>query len=461
MSAARTRPLDSRILLIAYHFPPSAAVGGLRLSNFARCLRAFGGEAHVLTVRERDIDQIDRSRERGLDGITVHRSRVLPTIERMYEGIVKRARGSRRRSNAAAQPVAVATSPNGERTVSRPSRIKRWILSFLALPDRERGWVAPAVVRAISLIRRNRMGLIMTSCPPYSVHVIGLAVKRLTGVRWIADFRDPWMTTGSKRLFPTSALSLRVERWLERRVVQEADLVVFNVERLRNAYRNRYRDVSPDKLVFIPNAVSSTEARRRPTVPRYETFTLTYTGSLYLGRSPEPVFKAVARLVAEQRIRPEAVRVLLVGQCDTIEGVPTVQVARQYGLERQVEIRGAVPYEQAIEMVSRSHLALLFAPDLPFQIPAKVYDYLATGARILAIADDGGTADLVRDTGCGRAFSTHDVDAIAEFIESEMHRERDVEGEDAPWLARFDLQTLTAELVEHMSRVGTEAEVAG
>ena len=152
---------------------------------------------------------------------------------------------------------------------------------------------------------------------------------------------------------------------------------------------------------------------------------------------------------------------LLVGQCDTIEGVPTVQVARQYGLERQVEIRGAVPYEQAIEMVSRSHLALLFAPDLPFQIPAKVYDYLATGARILAIADDGGTADLVRDTGCGRAFSTHDVDAIAEFIESEMHRERDVEGEDAPWLARFDLQTLTAELVEHMSRVGTEAEVAG
>lgn len=448
---------EDRILLIAYHFPPSAAVGGLRVANFARCLRAYGWVPHVLTIRERDVTQIDRSREQGLDGIAVHHAAVWPTLERLYESVIRRVR-RRSQPSAEATPAVstsgTATTAPSERLVTR---LKRYVLSFLALPDRERGWVPSAVATAIAQIREHRIGWIMTSCPPYSAHIVGLAVKHLRRVKWIADFRDPWMTTGSKRLFPTSALSLRIERWLERRVIEDADLVVFNVERLRNAYRDRYRNVPADKLVFIPNAVSSVAVRERPPVAKHETFTLTYTGSLYLGRSPEPVFKALARLVEEGVLEPNGARLVLVGQCDTIDGVPTRDVARSYGLEGMVDVRGVVPYETAMEMVSRSHLALLFAPDLPFQIPAKVYDYLATGTRILAIADDGGTADLVRDTESGRAFSTHDVAGITEFIRAELTRGRPAEYRTAA-LARFDVETITAELVGYMGRVGAMAE---
>src|SRR4051794_4238022 len=75
------RQPENRILLIAYHFPPSAAVGGLRAANFARCLRAFGWEPRVLTIRETDVEQIDRSRERGVESIKVYRTAVWPTIE--------------------------------------------------------------------------------------------------------------------------------------------------------------------------------------------------------------------------------------------------------------------------------------------------------------------------------------------------------------------------------------------
>ena len=406
--------------------------------------------------------QIDRTRQRGLDSIVVDHAPVLLTIEKIYERILRRLR---RKSSGADNGVLVSQSTNGgARTKPRESfnaRMRRWVLSFLALPDRERGWVLPAVIKGARLVRRERVTWIMTSCPPYSVHVVGLALKRLTKVNWVADFRDPWMTTGSKRLFPTSAWSLKIERWLERQVIERADLVVFNVERLRNAYRERYRHVAPEKLVFIPNAVSTVAIRERPEVSKYERFTLTYTGSLYLGRSPEPIMKALSRLITAQRIAPDAVRLVLVGQCDNIEGVPTRHVAARYGLEEVVQVHGAVAYERAMEMVQRSHLALLFAPDLPFQIPAKVYDYLATGTRILAIADDGGTADLVRDTQCGRAFASDDVDAIAAFIDGELHRGHLTEQQDAPWLARFDMNALTGELVDYMCRVGTFAEVAG
>ena len=349
MSVAAAQQSTGRILLIAYHFPPSSAVGGLRAANFARCLRAFGWEPHVLTIRDRDMAQIDRSRERWLDGITIHHAAVLPTIEGLYSAAIRRWRRNRRLTlPSAAGPVATA-SPNGKRTETLKQRVKRYILSMLALPDRERGWLPTAVIGAVTRIRRHRMGWIMTSCPPYSVHVVGVIVKRLTGVKWIADFRDPWMTTGSKRLFPTSALSLAIERWLERRVIERADLVVFNVERLRNAYRDRYRTVPRGKLVFIPNAVSSRAVPDRTAAPKYDRFTLTYTGSLYLGRSPEPVFKALATLIAEGRLAPNGARLVLAGQCDNIEGVPTLTVAGAYGLENMVEVQGTVSYEAAME----------------------------------------------------------------------------------------------------------------
>ena len=45
-------------------------------------------------------------------------------------------------------------------------------------------------------------------------------VKWITGARWIADFRDPWMTSGGKGLFSTCAASLAIERWMERTVTE-------------------------------------------------------------------------------------------------------------------------------------------------------------------------------------------------------------------------------------------------
>ena len=100
--------------------------------------------------------------------------------------------------------------------------------------------------------------------------------------------------------------------------------------------------------------------------------------------------------------------------------------------------------------MQRSHLALLLAPNLPYQIPAKVYDYLAAGTRILAIAEEGGTADLLRETASGRAFHSTDVDAIADFVRSEFIT-RGSAGFNAVSLARYDVKYITRELLVHLA----------
>jgi glycosyltransferase involved in cell wall biosynthesis len=453
-------PLPNRILLISFHFPPSAAIGGMRMANFARWLPALGWEPQVLTIAERHIELLDSERMRDVDGVAIHRTSILPSALDLYGAAKARLRGARRAPPGATEAAQEALPATGPARESLRARLRRYVLSFLLLPDHERGWIIPATRAAVRLLRRERMQWFMTSCPPYSVHLIGLAVKSLTGARWAADFRDPWMTTGSKRMYPTCALSRRIESWIEKKVVERADLVVFNVERLSHAYRERYHHVRADKFVHIPNGIAPRLIEDARPVQKYERFTLAYTGSLYVGRTPEPVFQAIARLIAEGRTKPDAIRVKLVGHCRTVNGVSTAALARRHGLEACVEITDPLPHSEAMDVVRRSHLALLLAPRLPFSIPGKVYDYLAAGTRILAIAEDGGTADLVRSTGAGSTFSGDDVDAIKEFIHAEMRGAAPAERDRAAVIARFDVRRLTEDLVAHLGRVAASGDIA-
>ena len=57
--------------------------------------------------------------------------------------------------------------------------------------------------------------------------------------------------------------------------------------------------------------------------------------------------------------------------------------------------------------------------------------------RILAIAEDGGTSDLIRDTGSGRAFAPGDIDGIEAFIHEEMAAQGSATPAQKAGLARF------------------------
>ncbi len=445
--------MTSRILLIAYHFPPSAEVGGTRMANFARWLPAAGWEPFVLTIRDAHVQRMDPGRLRDLQGVAIEKVGVLPTLAQWYGAIKARLAGPAKdtpRSEAGFNMRSGADRYRGEKL---SGKLKRYLLAFLSLPDFERGWMLPAIVAAVRQLRRLGIGWIMTSCPPYSGHLVGLVVKMIAGVRWVADFRDPWMTGGSKRAYPTCAASLRIDAWLERRVVEKADLLLFNVERLRNAYRERYAHVPREKFVFVPNGIAPGALAQAGQAAKYERFTLSYTGSLYVGRSPEPVFEAVSRLIRKGKAAPDAIRIKLVGQCRTIDGVPTDSLIRKHGLESCVEVSDPVPHSEAMDVIHRSHIALLLAPHLPFQIPAKAYDYMGAGARILAIAEDGATSDLIRDTDAGRAFAPGDIEGIEAFIEDEMAAERPWTAAQKLRLARFDARRIAEELASHLDRV--------
>jgi len=447
--------MDKKILLISYHFPPSQAVGGLRVANFARYLPQSGWKPFVLTVQDKYIVNQDSQRLQDLENVTIYKTIKLPEVVKLYSvvkffvGNIHVGKKGEKRGGA------VASSPqiSEEKPEALLQRLKRYYASlFLALPDYEKNWVLPGTLKAIKEIQRQKIDCILTSCPPYSVHLIGLLASMATGVKWIADFRDPWYVASKKRMYPTCTLSRKIESRLERAVIKRAVLVLCNTEKLRETLEQAYNTFPNNKFVYIPNGISTDIFQKLEQLQKYEKFTLTYTGSLYFFRTPEPIFKVLKKLIDEGKVGRDEVNIKLVGHCQAIDGYPTKDLVSSYGLDGIVDVVPPVSYQQSLEIVKRSHLALLFAPDQPYQIPAKVYDYMGTGTKILALAGEGATADMVRKTKTGEVFHPDNHDGVKVFLLEAITDRKPVEEKlTKQVMARFNREKVVNDLAAYMN----------
>jgi glycosyltransferase involved in cell wall biosynthesis len=449
-----TKSIKKKILLISYHFPPSAAIGGLRTSNFAKYLPSFGWIPHVLTLEDHYLNAPDWERLKDLGAIKIIKAGQLPTLRDAYLLTKKSCNRILKRNPIPQKKLEMPDSSwiTRSNTETLSEKLKRYLISlFLTFPDLESGWILPAIFQAVREIRNEKINCFLTTLPPISVHLVGTLVKMMTGVKWVADFRDPWMTGRIK--FPSCALSNKIESWLEREVIRKADLVIFNVQQMRDAYKSKYATETASKFIHIPNSIDHrTFSQVRP-LKKYEKFTLSYVGSFYWDRSPEPIFDALSQLIREGRVDPEEVRVKLVGTCQYVKGEPIAKMIRAYDLDPVVQVLEAVPYLNALEIIRQSHLALLFAPNQPLQIPGKVYDYIGAGAKILAIAEKSATADLIHSTNCGKTFHPLDIENIKEFIFETMANRPSIDPDYSMVISQFDARRITESLANHLNRI--------
>jgi hypothetical protein len=430
-------------LLVTYHFPPSSAVGGTRIASFAKYLRDFDWEPVVLTIADDELEHADPSRLESLPSITIVKVGSWPTLTDIYLRAKRTFRGSAVHHEAGIDSSGVGPTSTRE---TASAKLRRYILSFLSLPDGQHGWIVPAAGRSLLEVRRRKVSCILTSCPPYSAHIVGLIVKVLTGTRWIADFRDPWMTGGRKALYMTSAMSLRIDRWLERLVIQRADVVVANTAKLCSSLRNGYPHLPETKFVTLTNSIDLSRFAELWRLPKHSVFTIAYAGAFYFNRSPEPVFRAVRQLLDEGTATPARIRIRFVGHCDKVGDLSTLELVNRYRLNDVVTVGPPIPYSDALELIRRSHVALLLAPTQPNQVPAKAYDYIGVGTNILAIAGPGATADLVSSTGLGSVYEETDVAGIARFLSDALQQDVPLSAEPAAAVRSFDARTQTQRL---------------
>ena len=141
---------------------------------------------------------------------------------------------------------------------------------------------------------------------------------------------------------------------------------------------------------------------------------LTHAGSLYGARDPMPLLEGLAKCLDEGSVPRNGIRLNLVGKIATVFDVDHA-IAR-LGLSGTVTRTLPVTHNESLRMLAESHVLVVIQPDTSLQVPAKLYEYVGLRRPILALAEDGAVARVVRDGGFGLVASPTNVDSIAEAL---------------------------------------------
>ena len=140
-------------------------------------------------------------------------------------------------------------------------------------------------------------------------------------------------------------------------------------------------------------------------------------------RSPRWFLKAVERLLDQQPKLRDVLRILFVGNYSQTEMEPL----RTFRYPECVRAHPAVPRREALALCCRANLLLLLQVEMKLKgrdyctaVPAKLYDYLRSGTRILAPLQPSDAAHLIDEFDAGIVVPSRDVEQIASALRNEI-----------------------------------------
>lgn len=425
--------MSRHVLLITHSWTPDTRVGAVRSVNVLRAIQPLGWRTEVLTVLPkyyRSI-QLDGKEEVSIAGLV--RTKCAPTLLDVYRlfrgGGDEVPSGLENSGGTAASALRVEEHTEA---ASAPilkagwvQRVRRVVLSLLHTPDEEIGWWPFAVCAGVKMVVMRRISCMITTGPPFTDHLVGLAIKIFTSVRWVAEFRDPWVKNPQKDGKIQSRLADWCDAWLERAVVRYADTVVCVTRRMSDVLAQRYPQESPSKWVTISNGFDHREFAPYADVFPGEQFTITYLGGFVYSRSPWTLLAALQHVLSQQRVDRAMVTVRFIGLCRFSQGQSVQARIDELGLTSVVEIADRVSRADALRAMREAHVLLLLAQGQLSQIPAKVFEYIAAARPILAETEwESVTAELIREVQCGVVVRPGAVDDMADWIADQYQAHR-------------------------------------
>lgn len=450
-----------KVLMIAYLFPPVGGIGSAgsqRVLKFAKYLLPCRWKPIILTVRERDYEPyfaLDQSLLKKVPSdLTVIRTSVTRGLSKLLQA-KQRLQSLLRPAPATTEPPKTDATDRAKdigddrpRKKSRYQELKDSVTDLFEIPDEEMGWLMPALLNGLGAIRREEVDAIYSTGRPWTAHVIGVALKKLTGKPLVVDFRDPWMTNPFRLTY--SPLKERLETYLERKVIEQADLIIANTEELKEEFLKRFPEQASQKFVSILNGFDPDDYDTGSKTERSSNrcFTITHTGFLYGRRDPKKFLEAVRLLVESGAIRREKLRVRLVG---TVELPYTLSEYLSISeLDDMVSLHDQVPYHTSLQYLQQSDLLLLLQPGTKTQVPSKLFEYIGMKKPILAISPrDGATSVLVEKEGLGMVADPDNVHEIAEgllFLYQQWSQGLLTEARYEGAYRKFNVQRMTGDL---------------
>ncbi len=432
-----------KVVLLAPYFLPRRRVGAWRPFKFAVHLRKFGWAPHVITIREKKGFLTDKEAQ-FLSDIPVYELNppfdFTHKLSRHYElnGRVERIENK-----------PVGDSGNGfKRALSQIDKIfpvDTWLPLFILLQQKVK-----------KIVREINPQVLWSTGDPWSSHWLASKVAKSCNLPWVADFRDPWTLSDfhqKRRL----GLAARIDERQEKKIVQAASALTFTAHQTEEMYGQNYPGTSA-KSTTIYNCFDS--ELFKGSAKKKQAFNDDTLNLLFFGKfrplSPARPFILLLEQLREKH--PRVAQKICMYSFGTLSRQDAALAAEKNLLENFISLK-PIALENGLSILAKADL-LWLSTHLAREgiIPAKLWDYLASGQPIISIAPNPEIQRILKKTGAGHHFLFNSPELVELLCKSVVAKES---GNKMPIsrtmepdiIKRYDADTTTRKLAGLLDRL--------
>ncbi|UOU96888.1 hypothetical protein MUU74_10325 [Chryseobacterium daecheongense] len=439
---------QKKILIITYYWPPAGGPGVQRWLKFAKYLPDFGWKPIIYTPENPSYPLLDDSLMKDVpENIDIVKTKIWEPYQ-----LAEKLNKSNKKFKAGQFDVG--------KNQSWKSKLSIWVRGNFFIPDARVFWVKPSVKFLEQYLKERKIGVVVTSGPPHSLHLIGLQLKKkMPNLKWIADFRDPWTEISYYQHLKLSKSSDKKHRQLESEVFRNADITLAtsytDAENFRKAganaicITNGFDESDSGKTAKSQNREIADRETHTLKRSNAQTFTLSYIGVLEQLRNPENLWKVLDELVKTNPDFADSFTLKFAGRVDD----KILNSIENSALKKHVLNLGYLSHDKAIEEMQSSDLLLI--TNFPNEsskgiIPGKIFEYLATGKQILSFGpDQADVSKILEQTQAGMHFSYSDSESIKRFILEKFELWKNGNNlENTQNIEQFSRKNLTQQLAE-------------
>lgn len=359
----------NKVLFISYFWPPAAKASMHWQLNVVKHLPNFGWEPTVLTVENESFEARDVSLLKEVDpNLKVITSKALEPFA-MYRKFLGK--------DPNAPLVASETMSTTEQSLSH--KIALWIRLNLFIPDARVGWYGSSVKAGSEFLKNNKVDAIVSIGPPHSCHLINFKLSRKFNIPSIPLLQDPWSDIVYYRDLNRNKIAEKVDKFLEKKVLKNADSVVFVNNSTCEDYINKYDFLrgKSNVLYWGYNEESFIDLKRTRTDDGE--IVIVHSGNLFDYQNPKNFWKTIKKMNESG----QKVKLKFTGTVSPL----IKQEIESNKIERYVEYLGVLPYPQMLQELMNADI-LLVCPTEKRHVPGKLFEYLRTGIPILAFINE-------------------------------------------------------------------------
>lgn len=281
-------------------------------------------------------------------------------------------------------------------------KLSIWIRMNIFIPDARVGWYPYAVSKMKNYLKQNKIDAILSVGPPHSSHLIGLRLSKKYNIPFFPVFEDPWLDIIYYKNFKRSKLTLLIDGYFEKSVLQSAKKVFFVTKSMQEDYIQKYNFLRDKSDVYYwgynESAFNDIEFPQK----NKEEFWIVHTGNIFDYQNPKKFWKLIKKKIDEGL----NIKLKFSG---TVSPVIYDELSNN-DLKDRTEFLGFIPYNRMLGYICSSDL-LMVCPTEKRHVPGKLFEYLRSRKPIIAFGNDNEEVqEILEKCNAGKLYTYDDID---------------------------------------------------